>query len=899
MACAGKFHTQTLSAADGIKPGTRYKVKSVLIKPGGMVFHKKRLLELQCCDKEAVVQVVKSMLTGTISKVLVKMDDVIMEGAGVVEVEECSHATLLGNMCCNCGATVDEAYVPKTQAVSMLHSIPDLKVSKSEAEDIGKKDISNLLVHRKLVLLVDLDQTLIHTTNDNIPPNLKDVYHFKLVRNGPWYHTRLRPFTRKFLESMAKLYELHICTFGVREYAHYIANFLDPDQKLFGQRILSRNECLDPMSKKGNLNSLFPCGDNMVCIIDDRTDVWNFAPNVVQVLPYHFFKHTGDINAPPGLQKKENDEKKGHDFSSLCTNKEAGDGEDAKEEDGDQGEKDSGNDSDQSEEKSSEESKSESSDKTDAKQTFERTESGIEVDEVNQTEQENRTGGIGDPKVVETSVDGENVEKDDNQVSEKGEDNAVDDSIKEEKNCVKGEEESLSENEKETRKQNKSLNEEDKKEEEVNMNKKEEEVNMNRKEEEMNMNRKEEEMNMNRKEEEMNMNRKEEEMNMNRKEEEMNMNRKEEEMNMNRKEEEMNMNRKEEFNLENQNSVNNDGKVLDVSDCDDYLLYLEEILRKLHEAFYMMYDTNTIDKMDNLPDLKVLVPYVRSKVLAGCHLVFSGVVPQHIKLQESKPYQIAISLGAIVTERLVVRGKGMRERDDKEKKYTTHVVAANLHTEKVHQARKYKNVKIVTPNWLWTCAERWEHVEEQLFLLTNEGIELEGDEYDDDNEEENESEAVAGPSKDRRRTPSGSLIGDINPLAFFSNDDMQDMDKEVEEMLEGVDCNEESRSEWTESEGNSSDEDAPPNKRSLDEEEEEDTREETESTRIIKKRRSVTENAESSDEDEDELPSIKFRQGGPLPSDDSDEDNDNEDDSEDGGDDWGKLGADLERELWD
>lgn len=33
--------------------------------------------------------------------------------------------------------------------------------------------MDRLLSHKKLVLLVDLDQTLIHTTNDNIPNNIK------------------------------------------------------------------------------------------------------------------------------------------------------------------------------------------------------------------------------------------------------------------------------------------------------------------------------------------------------------------------------------------------------------------------------------------------------------------------------------------------------------------------------------------------------------------------------------------------------------------------------------------------------------------------------------------------------------------------------------------------------
>jgi len=38
---------------------------------------------------------------------------------------------------------------------------------------LGKADEKRLLGDKKLVLLVDLDQTLIHTTNDNIPNNIK------------------------------------------------------------------------------------------------------------------------------------------------------------------------------------------------------------------------------------------------------------------------------------------------------------------------------------------------------------------------------------------------------------------------------------------------------------------------------------------------------------------------------------------------------------------------------------------------------------------------------------------------------------------------------------------------------------------------------------------------------
>lgn len=46
----------------------------------------------------------------------------------------------------------------------------------------------------------------------------------------------------------------------------------------------------------------------MVCIIDDREDVWNFAPNLIHVKPYQFFKGVGDINAPPSGSTQQNEE---------------------------------------------------------------------------------------------------------------------------------------------------------------------------------------------------------------------------------------------------------------------------------------------------------------------------------------------------------------------------------------------------------------------------------------------------------------------------------------------------------------------------------------------------------------------------------------------------------------
>ena len=131
--------------------------------------------------------------------------------------------------------------------------------------------------------------------------------------------------------------------------------------------------------------------------------------------------------------------------------------------------------------------------------------------------------------------------------------------------------------------------------------------------------------------------------------------------------------------------------VLDVPDSDDYLLYLEEILINIHSEFYRLFDLEKFQKDNSiLPDIKTLVPEMKSKVLEGVNILFSGVIPQHHELYNSKAYLIAKSLGANVSDKLVIKGKG--SKNDKE--YTTHLIAANLHTEKVHQARKSKYIKV-------------------------------------------------------------------------------------------------------------------------------------------------------------------------------------------------------------
>jgi len=160
-------------------------------------------------------------------------------------------------------------------------------------------------------LVVDLDQTIIHATvdptvaewqKDETNPNhnaVKDVRAFQLIDDHPsrgcWYYIKLRPGLQEFLENISQLYELHIYTMGTRAYAVSIAAIVDPDRKIFGDRILSRDESGSLTVK--NLTRLFPVDTKMVVIIDDRGDVWNWSDNLIKVKPYDFFVGIGDINS--------------------------------------------------------------------------------------------------------------------------------------------------------------------------------------------------------------------------------------------------------------------------------------------------------------------------------------------------------------------------------------------------------------------------------------------------------------------------------------------------------------------------------------------------------------------------------------------------------------------------
>ncbi|XP_050797759.1 RNA polymerase II subunit A C-terminal domain phosphatase isoform X1 [Gopherus flavomarginatus] len=630
-------------------------------------------------------------------------------------------------LCAECGQDLTQLQskngkqnVPlSTATVSMVHSVPELMVSSEQAEQLGREDQQRLHRNRKLVLMVDLDQTLIHTTEQHCQQmSNKGIFHFQLGRGEPMLHTRLRPHCKEFLEKIAKLYELHVFTFGSRLYAHTIAGFLDPEKKLFSHRILSRDECIDPFSKTGNLRNLFPCGDSMVCIIDDREDVWKFAPNLITVKKYVYFQGIGDINAPPGSREAQMKKKVNH--SSKTTEASdpavitAKDSEEAK-------------NVTCIEEQSNGLGKSTKEMCTTNGSNFMSSEtSNLELNSNDRLNVRDSLSGTIDNKTNaaiindSTSVKESQIssEQDDRTVSEKQQtqdkgtnnldfelssDSESDSGLDARKSSSSSASDSENEGKRSWKKSEQPVPDENLQQECCTDMSGGKDGQVNHSEEatappSVCPHGKTVDLEMQEESEQDSL---------------------------------CDLGNgcadKKEAETESQNSEQSGitmGESLDQSmeeeeeeedtDEDDHLIYLEEILVRVHTDYYTKYDKYLKQEISEIPDIRKIVPELKSKVLADVTIIFSGLYPTNFPIERTREHYHATALGAKIIKNLVLNA------DDPNK--ATHLIAARGGTEKVRQALDCKHLHVVNPDWLWSCLERWDKVEEQLFPLKDDYI---------------------------------------------------------------------------------------------------------------------------------------------------------------------------------
>ncbi|XP_053571820.1 RNA polymerase II subunit A C-terminal domain phosphatase [Bombina bombina] len=609
---------------------------------------------------------VKSDRAGVVLELCVQPGQVICTGGVLVRLSSCNHPVVMKGLCAECGLDLTQLQskngkqqVPfSTATVSMVHSVPELMVSSEQAELLGREDQHRLHRNKKLVLMVDLDQTLIHTTEQHC-----------------------QHMSRKVSE----------------EHLPLMSGFLDPEKKLFSHRILSRDECIDPFSKTGNLRNLFPCGDSMVCIIDDREDVWKFAPNLITVKKYVYFQGTGDINAPPGSKEAQMKKK-------VCGSKASEMSEEPESlvRDGEQSKVDLPEEQSNGFGKCRKEVNGGNNELS--KRECETNDRLLEQDNVT----ENQTNVLDSKNVAQCTDTLSSLEQDVGKVQAKtGASKDLDFDLSSDSDSESDVQKTPSSSSGSENEGKRAWRKSKKLEVESSCSKEHLTEDCSDKlcsENHSGANSHTPQL------------------------EDKSVAVDDMEVQVEVQDSLCDLGNgcvdKKEIETESQNSEQSGitvGESLDQSmeedddddnddlDEDDHLIYLEEILVRVHTDYYAKYERFLKKEVDEMPDIRNIVPELKSKVLENAIIAFSGLHPTNYPVERTREHYHARALGAKISKNLILNP------DDPDR--VTHLIAARAGTEKVRQALNCVHLYVVNPDWLWSCLERWEKVEEQLFPL--------------------------------------------------------------------------------------------------------------------------------------------------------------------------------------
>ncbi|KAM0672174.1 TFIIF-interacting CTD phosphatase [Ordospora colligata] len=209
----------------------------------------------------------------------------------------CNHSVRLGNLCGVCGAEISE----EESLFCALYTTCDVQITHKHAVSAYRARMKELKRTRKLILVLDLDQTILHTVIHDAcsAPPQSGLESFVMDRCT--YFVKLRPNLQDMLEEISTIYEIHVYTMGTRAYAQRIVAIIDPKGLYFHDRIITRDENQGMLVK--SLGRMFPSKHKNIVILDDRADVWDFCENLLLVRPFWYFNCV-DINDPLRLRKK-------------------------------------------------------------------------------------------------------------------------------------------------------------------------------------------------------------------------------------------------------------------------------------------------------------------------------------------------------------------------------------------------------------------------------------------------------------------------------------------------------------------------------------------------------------------------------------------------------------------
>lgn len=217
---------------------------------------------------------------------------------GLFTIKFCYHDELFMNLCTSCGFQL-EIRESNTNVHAMISN--ELKILSDRRKlQMVEKIKSDLHSKRHLLLILDLDNTLIHamkisnSASEKLKQEKREDLKLIYLHEDEQYVVKIRPYVRFFFEKTKYGYSFKIYTMGVRAYAEKVLMILNEELadigvKLQREDVISRDENFNPRFK--SISRLIPLCNDLVLIIDDRKDVWerDDQKNLILTQPFHYF----------------------------------------------------------------------------------------------------------------------------------------------------------------------------------------------------------------------------------------------------------------------------------------------------------------------------------------------------------------------------------------------------------------------------------------------------------------------------------------------------------------------------------------------------------------------------------------------------------------------------------
>jgi len=152
---------------------------------------------------------------------------------------------------------------------------------------------------KQKTLVLDLDETLVHSTLDDATGAETADFDFPVLFNGAEHmvHVRVRPHMQQFLERAAELFEVVVFTASQKVYAERLLNILDPERKLIRHRIY-RDSCV---FVDGNYLKVSDCADSGLLLGHGAADSVQLAVHGWVKLHPHLNLHLASLSPPHHL----------------------------------------------------------------------------------------------------------------------------------------------------------------------------------------------------------------------------------------------------------------------------------------------------------------------------------------------------------------------------------------------------------------------------------------------------------------------------------------------------------------------------------------------------------------------------------------------------------------------